>query len=453
MIIRVRTASGSERVVRETLVKVPRSVPLTVLIHTKVMKKIERSFVALLIGWTLALTHTTAFAQRAKSGKPAASKTATGQPATGQLGSPVFDKAAAQAKEAREAGNLDEAITFYRKAVALKPKWDEGLWYLATLLYERDQYAEAAKAFKQVAALRPKVGAPLAMLGLCEYRLGQYDDSFIHLQQGRQRGIGDNPDLLRVMSFHEATLFVLRSDFETAQRIYTGLSRDGGSSQDLIIGMGLAVLRISALPKQIDVNHREHELIRRAGLAQHYFAQMNTADARTEFDRLVAEYPKTPNVQYAYGRFLIDTRDDEAGLAAFKREIENSPTHALARLQYAYIKIRNKEPEAGIALAEEAVKMNPRLPLAHYILGRCLFETGENAKAIEELESAQKMAPAEPRIYYTLARAYAKANRREDSERARETFARLSKMAEDAAQRGDQKADAIEEKERDPIKP
>jgi len=377
------------------------------------------------------------------------SKTAAGQTAA----SPAFDKAAAQAKAARETGNLDEAITFYRKAITLKPKWDEGLWYLATLLYERDQYAEAAKVFKQVAALRPKVGAPLAMLGLCEYRIGQYDDAFIHLQQGRQRGIGDNPDLLRVMAFHEATLFVLRSDFETAQRIYTGLSREGGNNQDLIIGMGLAVLRIAALPKQIDENNRDRELIRRAGLAQHYFAQLNAADARTEFDRLAADYPKTPNVQYAYGRFLIDTRDDEAGLAAFRREIENSPKHALARLQIAYVKIRNKEPEAGIKLAEEAVLMNPRLPLAHYILGRCLFETGENAKSIEELESAQKMAPAEPRIYYTLARAYAKANRREDSERARETFARLSKMAEDAAQSGDQKADAIEEKERDPIKP
>src|SRR5258706_2428977 len=188
------------------------------------MKKIVRSFVALLVGSALTLTFTTAFAQRAKSGKPAASKTATGQTAA----SPAFDKAAAQAKEAREAGNLDEAIAFYRKAVALKPKWDEGWWYLATLLYERDQYAEAAKEFKQVAALRPKVGAPLAMLGLCEYRIGQYDDSFIHLQQGRQRGIGDNPELLRVMGFHEATLFVLRSDFETAQRIYTGLSREGG---------------------------------------------------------------------------------------------------------------------------------------------------------------------------------------------------------------------------------
>lgn len=408
------------------------------------MKKIERSFAPFLIGLLLMLPVATVFAQRTKSNRPAAAQSAA---------SPTFDKVAAQAKEAREAGNLDEAIKHYQKAVALKPKWDEGWWYLATLQYDRDQYAEAAKAFKQVAALRPKVGAPLAMLGLCEYQIGQYDDAFVHLQQGRQRGIGDNPELLRVVGFHEATLFVLRSDFETAQRILTGLSRDGLNSQDLILAMGLAVLRISALPKQIDVNSRDREMIRRAGLAQHYFAQLNVADARTEYERLVADYPKTPNVQYAYGRFLIDTRDDEAGVKAFQREIENSPAHALARLQIAYIKIRNKEPEAGLALAEEAAKLNPRLPLSHYILGRCLFETGENAKAIEELEVAQKMAPSEPRIYYTLARAYAKANRREDSERARETFARLNKMAEDAAQRGDQKADAIEEKDREPIKP
>ena len=401
------------------------------------MKKIERSFAAfilMLVGVTLGLPGALVLAQGTKTGRPAAS--------------PAFEKAAAQAKEAREAGDLDDAITHYQKAVTLRPNWDEGLWYLATLLYEQDRYAEAAKAFKQVARLRPKVGAPLAMLGLCEYRLGQYDESFIHLQQGRQRGIGDNPDLLRVMGFHEATLLLLRSDFETAQRIFTGLSRDGLNSQDLIVGMGLAVLRISALPKQIDQQNRDREVIRRAGLAQHYFAQQNVADARTEYERLVADYSKTPNVQYAYGRFLLDTRDDEAGLTAFQREIENSPAHALARLQIAYVKIRNKEPEAGIPLAKEAVRMNPRLPLAHYILGRCLFETGENAKAIEELEAAQKMAPAEPRIYYTLARAYAKANRRDDAERARETFARLSKMAEDAQQRGEQRGEAIEEKEK-----
>ncbi len=388
-----------------------------------------------------------ALAQRAKSSKPSA------KPSAPAAQTPAFDKIAAQANQQREAGNFDEAIKLYQQGVAAKPRWDEGWWYLATLLYEQDRYEEATKAFKRVVALRPQVGAPLTMLGLCEYRIGRYDEAFIHLQQGRQRGIGNNPDLLRIAQYHEGTLFLLRSDFETAQRIFMSLSRDGLNSQDLILGTGLAVLRIAALPKQIDLKNPDRELIRRAGLAQHYFAQLNVADARTEYERLVAEFPKAPNLQYAYGRFLVDTRDDEGGVAAFYREIGNSPNHALARLQIAFIKSRNKEPEAGIKLAEEATQANPRLPLGHYILGRLLFETGENAKAITELEVAQKMAPSEPRIYYTLARAYAKANRKDDAERARETFARLNKMVEDAEKRGDARGEAIEEKDAEKIKP
>lgn len=402
------------------------------------MKKIERNFVLLLIA--LVLMAAPALAQRAKPRKPAAAQ-------------PGFEKVAAEADKQRETGNLDEAIKLYQKGVALKANWDEGWWYLATLLYERDRYEEAAQAFKRVAMLRPQVGAPVAMLGLCEYRLGRYDDALLHMQQGHLRGIGENQELSNVLRFHEATLFLLRGDFETAQRIFNSLSREGSNSQDLIIGTGLAVLRISALPKQIGMDHRERELIRRAGLAQHYYAQLNSADARTEYERLVADFPKTPNVQYAYGRFLVNIGDDEGGLAAFQREIENSPTSVLARLQSSYVKIRNKEPEAAAQLAQEAVRLNSRLPLAHYIYGRALFESGENAKAVEELEIAQKMAPAEPRIYYTLARAYAKANRREDAERAREAFARYSKLAEEAAKRGDGRGDAIEEKEREPIKP
>ncbi len=387
-----------------------------------------------------------AFAQRAKAPQRA-------KPATPTAQSPAFEKISAEANQQREAGNFDEAIKLYQQGVAAKPRWEEGWWYLATLLYERDRYEEAVKAFSRVAALQPKVGAPVAMQGLCEYKLGRYDDAFLHLQQGRQRGIGDNKDLARVMRFHEATLFLLRGDFETAQRAFHSLAAEGSNTQDLMIGLGLSILRISALPKQIDLNHRDRELIRRAGLAQHYHAQLNAADSRIEFERLVKDYPKTPNVQYAFGRFLIDTRDDDEAIKAFEHEIENSPSHALARLQIAYIRLRNKDPEAGIKLAEEAVRLTPRLPLGHYVLGRCLFETGKNNLAIEELEIAQRMAPSEARVYYVLSRAYAKANRKEDSERARETFARLNKANEDAAQRGDQRGDAIEEKEKDNSRP
>jgi tetratricopeptide (TPR) repeat protein len=369
-------------------------------------------------------------------------RTAPRAPATQQN----FEQLKNQADEAREAGRLEDAIPLYRKALALRPNWVEGWWSLATLLYDRDQYAEAARAFKQTTALQPKVGAPWVMLGLCEFQLGDYDNALKHIRQGRQSGVGDNQELARSMRYHEGLLLLLKGEFETAQNIFSALSYDNLNHENLIIAHGLASLRMPMLPSQVTPDYRDRELIRRAGFAEHQVAQKNMGDAEREYERLVADYPKAPGVQYAYGKHLLTQRNDGGAIAAFQREIENSPNHALARLQIAYIKLQNKESAAGLALAEEAVNLHPRLPLGHYILGRILFDTDETAKAIAELEIARRLAPNEPRVHFALARAYAKAGRKAEAEQARETFARLNKMAEEAAAQGFTRGEAIEEK-------
>lgn len=366
-----------------------------------------------------------------------------------------FDQTVAQANQAREAGNLEQAIELYQKALTLKPRWNEGWWFLATLLYDKDDYANAAKAFQNAAALNPKVGAPAIMLGLCQFRLGDYDNALVNIIKGRQIGLADNPELVRVMRFHEGMLLLLKSEFEQSQRLFNNLSYDNVNNEQLFIAHGLAVLRIPMLPQQIPPTHKDRDLIRRAGYAEHLVAQVNQSDGQREYERLVADYGKVPGVQYAYGRHLLYTqRNDEDAEAAFRRELQNSPNHALTRLQIAYIKLKNKEPEQGVALAEEAAKLNPRLLLGHYILGRLLLDTGATPRAIEELEASQRLAPDEPKIYFALSRAYTKVGRKADAERARETFARLNAAAEAAAAQGQVKGEAIEEgEEKKPLPP
>ncbi len=359
-----------------------------------------------------------------------------------------FEQAAAQANQAREAGKLDDAIELYKKAISLKPKWNEGWWYLATLLYEKDQYGEAAKAFNNAAALNPKVGAPIAMLGLCEFRIGDYDNALAHLVQGRKIGIGENIELAKVMFFHEAMLLTLRGEFEQTERFLNKLSYDNVSNEQLFIAHGLAVMRLPMLPQQIGPTNKDREMLRRVGYAQHLLAQLNNSDGQREYERWIADYAKTPGAQYAYGRHLLySQRNDEAAEAAFRRELENSPKHALARLQIAYIKLKNKEPEQGLQFAEEAVQLNTRMVLGHYILGRMYLETGDAKRAVEELETSQKMSPDEPKVYFALSRAYAKVGRQTDAARARDTFARLNTAAEAAAAQGQIKGEAIEEGE------
>jgi len=345
-----------------------------------------------------------------------------------------FDVLSSQAGAARDADRIDEAITLYTQALAIKPQWAEGWWYLATLYYDRDNYNEAARAFKLTAQIQQKAGAPWAMLGLCEFQLARYDDALIHIQQGRQLGLGDNGELARVMRYHEGLLSILKGNFEVAQQTLSSLSYEGLKSEDLIVALGLASLRIGMTPKQVDINYPDRDLIRRAGLAAHFAAQKNMSDAQREFDMLARDYGKIANVQYAYGLFMMTNRDDELAQAAFEREIQNWPKHVLARCQVANIKLRNKEIESGLKYAEDAVKMSPRLPLARYLLGRLLIEAGQNERAIQELETAAQMVPGEPKIFFALARAYTKANRKQDAQRARETFTKLSEAAQTEGQ-------------------
>lgn len=347
-----------------------------------------------------------------------------------------FERLAAEANAAREGERADEAVAAYRKALAIRPQWAEGWWYLATIHYDRDDYREAAEAFRRTTRLQPKAGAAWAMLGICEFQLARYDDALTHIQRGRQLGVADNVELTRVMRYHEGLLSILKGEFERGQQTLGTLSYEGLKSEDLIIALGLAVLRIGMTPKQIDINYRDRGLIRRAGLAEHFAAQKNMSDAQREYDLLARDHAKVPNVQYAYGRFMLANRDEDAALTAFMRELENWPKHVLARCQIANIKLQRKEIQDGLPYAEEAAKQAPRLPLAHYLLGRLLLEAGQNDRAIKELEAAAEMVPGEAKIYFALARAYTRAKRKADADRARETFTRLSKEANQGGEGG-----------------
>ena len=149
----------------------------------------------------------------------------------------------AQADAARQANRIDEAIRLYRKALAARPTWTEGWWHLGTLLYEKDEFADAAAALRKATSLNPKVGTAWAMLGLCEFRLGQQDAALTHLQRGRALGMSADAQLRHVALYHEGLLLLAKSEFERAQEALRSLSADGVESDDLTLALGMSVLR------------------------------------------------------------------------------------------------------------------------------------------------------------------------------------------------------------------
>ena len=162
-------------------------------------------------------------------------------------------------------------------------------------------------------------------------------------------------------------------------------------------------------------------------------ASRDDPGARSAYEHLVRDYGALQNVQYAYGRFLLTLRENELAIAAFKKELANTPEHVLARLAIADT-LRSTNPAGSLPFAEAAVRLAPKLPTAHYVLGMSLLDSGRTAEAVRELEAAREELPNQARIYYALARGYSTLGRKKDASRASREFTRL-KTAE---QKGEQ---------------
>ena len=131
------------------------------------------------------------------------------------------------------------------------------------------------------------------------------------------------------------------------------------------------------------------------------------------------------------GRFLLANHEDDGAVEAFKREIDNSPNHLLARLGIAGT-LSATAPRAALPYAEQAVKLAPEMAEAHFLLGSILLGLDQAGRAVAELEFARRKEPDQARIYFPLSKAYAAVGRSQDAARARRTFARLSAGAASA---------------------
>ena len=335
-----------------------------------------------------------------------------------------FDAIVKKAEAAKEAGHYDEAIGLYREALKLKPSWFEGRFFLGTLLHDNDRYEEARDEFRRLVQADPKNGLVLALKGLCEFQLKNYDRALKELQAARDLGIS-SPDVMSVASYHLAILLNRFEQYELAFEVLRDFAGQNKDTQGVIEAFGLSVLRMPLLPSEMPADRREMVLMAgRAGF--HQAKGRSTPAGRLAFEELASRYPNAPNVHYAYGVFLV--RDQpEAGLEEFRRELRASPSHYHAMLQIAYELLKEGKYEEAKPYAEQAAQLAPNLFAAHHALGRIQLQTGEVDKAIDSLETARRLAPDSPEVRFSLARAYAKAGRAEEAARERAEFIKLDK--------------------------
>jgi predicted Zn-dependent protease len=290
----------------------------------------------------------------------------TGQTSAQENSQPLAEAATA----AREAGNADEAIRDYNRALALRPDWAEGWWYLGTMQYDRDRYAEAIPALQKLVGLAPGLGAGWSFLGLSEFETKDYADALDHLQKAQSVGVADDPELARVSAYHLALLLNRGGEFEKASALLLSTAGQGQLPAQIKTALGMALLRIPLLPDE--VNPSQDALIQRAGEAAAMAGQ--SANYLDALKALVSEHAKTPWLHYAYGMALAAAEQTNEALAAQREEAAISPRSAL--------------PHRAMAKTLEA-------------MGR-KQEAAEETRAAERLASEKALADFDAALFYRM---------------------------------------------------
>jgi tetratricopeptide (TPR) repeat protein len=346
--------------------------------------------------------------------------------AQGAQPAPDFATLAGQAHAAREANRLAEAQQLYQQALRLRGDWKEGLWYLGTILYEQDQYAEAQPVLARLVKLDPDLSAAWALLGLSEFQTTAFEQSLDHLRRAERLGLPNNAGLRHSVRYHLVLLLNRSGQHDLALTTLRLLARDAPAAAQLVEAAGLTGLRIATLPHVIPKARRP--LVMAAGQALWHAAARQPNEAAGAFNRLLRDYPNEPNVHFLYASFLT-ANDPERAIQHMRRELEISPSHVPAMVSLAFEYLKNKDAASAIPFAARAAQIAPNDFAARTAHGQALLEAGQFHHAAAELEAAAKLGPDSPQVRFALAAAYRKLNRKEDAQREQAEFLRLQKLA------------------------
>ena len=318
-----------------------------------------------------------------------------------------FESLAGQATAAREQGKPADAIRYYQQALQIHPEWEEGWWYVGTLLYDNNRFADALPAFSRVVELDPKLGPAWSFLGLCAFETRDYPAALTNLEKGHELGSAQVPAIAKVADYHLALVLIRSGEFDRAANLLSIEFAQGQIPDQVKIAMGLALLRIPLLPDEIDPS--KDAVIATAGGIGTLLAQNRQPQALQAFQQALKEYPETPYLHYAYGWALAAAGHMDEAQAQLRDEMRVSPSSALPYEAMAAIQLQLHHPSEARKAAEAAVKLEPRSAPAYQVLAESLQAAGRSDEATAAHSKARELQPVEIDENARIARLYQRA--------------------------------------------
>jgi tetratricopeptide (TPR) repeat protein len=336
---------------------------------------------------------------------------------------PQFEDLAAQAAAARDQQNVPAAIDLYSRAVRVKPDWPEGWWYLTLLQYSSNEYAGAIDAANHLLALEPHAVPAMALRGLSEFEIADYQDSLRDLQMAIEHGGANDSRNEQIIRYHLALALSRAGQFQHALDQYKLLAQEKVSDPEILAGVGLAGMRVTSFPSELRPEDRA--LYESAGSAGYAFLAGENNEAEALFGQLFAKYPATPNLHLFYG-LLLFSHDPGLATVQLRSETTVAPDNVFARALLAFSLVLTGRYQEALPEAQRAYAADPTSVWSQLALGRSLGETGDGERGIELLKKVIEQDPNNMEAHVGLAALFARAGKREDAYRERMVCLKLA---------------------------
>lgn len=268
-----------------------------------------------------------------------------------------------------------QAISFYRKALALSPSLPGLRLNLGLAYFKNGEYKSAIEIFDPLLKASPNADETqrlTVLIGMSYYGLGAYTEAVPYLKEASARDAQNLPLLLTLA--HSCLLSrQYQCVLDTYHQMVT-LNADSAEA-DMLVGEALDEMK-------------------------------DSAGAMREFRAAIAANPKEPNAHFGLGYLLWTQRQYPEAVREFQAELDNTPDYTQAMLYLADAYIQMNKMQDAEPLLEKLVKRSPSIEMARIDLGTVYAGTGRNEDALRELKAALALKPDDVNVHWRLARLY-----------------------------------------------
>jgi len=197
------------------------------------------------------------------------------------------------------------------------------------------------------------------------------------------------------------------------------------------LGEAFTDMKVNTIDRLKAVNphsYRLHQL-----LAESYVSIHRSAEAITEYRKVLEMESSVPGVRYELARLLLDT-EVESAIPLLTKELEFDPDHYLARALLGRVYVVLHDPDKAIPLLDKALEQRPDLLDARKALGQAWAAKQQYGRALELYKVIAEQDGTDEQIHFLLAEAWRGLGKPEEAAREMQLHRQVLKQLSGSSQ-------------------